>query len=169
MTTTHPESQADHDAVRAVHVAAFPTPAEAGLVDGLRGAGRAVVSLVARQDERVVGHVLLSPMSVESNPAGLTVLGLAPLAVLPELQRRGVGSALMHAATARCRELGVAAVVLIGDPAYYGRFGFETASRFGLVCEYDVPEEAFVVLELVNGALAQLGGLARYSPEFAEL
>lgn len=156
-----PEQAADAGAIRAVHAAAFPTAAEAGLVDALRAAGAARVSEVAAVGDAVVGHVLLSPVSIEG------VLGLAPIAVLPGVQRAGVGAALMRSALARARAQGAAAIVLVGEPAYYRRFGFAPAREFGLRCKWAGTEEAFMAIELVPGALGKgRQGLVSYHPAF---
>jgi putative acetyltransferase len=160
-----PETAADSAGIRAVLEAAFPTPVEAQLVDRLRAAGKALVSLVAEEGGRVVGHVLFSPVTVESGAEG--GVGLAPLAVLPAYQRRGIGAALVTEGLRLCRDLGHAFVVLLGSPAYYGRFGFRRAGALGLGNEYGADEE-FQALELRPGGLPVGGGLVRYGPEFAE-
>jgi putative acetyltransferase len=94
-------------------------------------------------------------------------MGLAPMAVLPAEQRRGVGSALVQAGLDRCRQLPCGAVVVLGHPAYYPRFGFSPASRFGVTCEYDVPDEVFMAMELEPGFLRDKPGTIRYHPAFA--
>jgi putative acetyltransferase len=160
------ERPTDAGAVLLVHDAAFGRAAEGALVDALRAADQATVSLVAETDGRVVGHVLLSPVTVAGARPG-DVLGLAPMAVLPAHQRRGIGGALVDAALATAHAGGRRAVVVLGHPAYYPRFGFVPASRFGLRCEYDAPDDAFLALELRAGALAACRGLVRYRPEFA--
>ena len=158
-----PERSADASAIRAVHAAAFPSAAEADLVDALRAAGAGAVSQVAVAAEAIVGHVLLSPVSIPG------VLGLAPIAVFPGAQRAGVGTALMRGALARARTQGAAAIVLVGEPAYYRRFGFVPARAFGLRCKWAGTEEAFMALELVPGALEGRRGLVSYHPAFDAL
>ncbi len=165
--TVRLEVEADHDAVRAIHTAAFGGPDEARLVDALRAAGKAVVSLVAEGEGRAVGHVLFSPVTIEGLGAQRTALGLAPVGVLPAAQSLGAGTALIRAGLDACRALGADAAVVLGHPAYYPRFGFAPASRFGLRCEYDVPDDHFMALELTPDALHGAAGLVRYSPEFA--
>lgn len=159
------ERAGDEAGIRAVHLAAFPTAAEADLVDRLRAAGRAVVSLVAEIDGVVVGHVLFSPVTIAGPGAPGGGLGLAPLAVIPGAQGRGVGSALARAGIAACRAAGGAFAVVLGAPAYYARFGFEEASRLGLGNEY-AAEEEFMAMELVEGALQGARGVVIYGPEF---
>lgn len=161
------ETLADTAAVRDVVTAAFGQPGEAGLVDSIRANGRAVISLVAEEDGVVVGHILFSPVTLEEGTA--RVLGLAPLSVAREHQRRGIGGELMRAGLARARELEYEAVVLLGHPEYYPRFGFVPASQFGLHCEYDAPADAFMAIELRPGGLAGTRGLAKYCEDFAAL
>ena len=165
MITIRPECPEDAAGIRAVHCAAFPTDAEARLVERLRAGGQSRVSLVAEADGNVIGHILFTPVSV--TPAGCRGLGLAPLAVLPTHQRRGVGSALVREGLAVCRRQGWAFVVVLGHPDYYPRFGFRRASAVGLSNEYGA-DEAFMVVELQPGSLPAGGGVARYGPEFSE-
>ena len=168
-----PERANDQAGIRAVHLAAFPTPIEADLVDRLRFNGRAVASLVARDGDSVVGHVLFSPVTIHAVDAPHSEalahgLGLAPVAVLPAFQRRGIGAELIRTGIARCREIGAPFLVVLGDPAYYGSFGFVPASRHRLTSEYNAGD-AFQVLLLTPDALPAQGGLVRYGDEFAGL
>jgi len=163
-----PSRTDDRDEIRRVHTSAFPTDGEARLVDALLDAEQDVVSLVAEADGRVVGHILFSPVTVEPHAGSTQGLGLAPLAVLPELQKRGVGSALTRTGIEACRDLGYGFLVVLGHTAYYPRFGFSRALPHGLENEYGA-DEAFMVLELQTGALAGIRGLVRYAPEFASL
>jgi putative acetyltransferase len=123
------ETDADHAAIHAVNAAAFPTAAEADLVDALRQQARPLISLVAEQDGVIVGHILFSPVTLDSQP-DLRIMGLAPMAVAPEHQRSGIGSALVRAGLEQCRQLGYQAVVVLGHPEYYPRFGFVPSVRF---------------------------------------
>lgn len=125
------ETQRDHDGVRAVVAAAFGGEAEARLVEVLRGDGAAVVSLVAEDVGRIVGHVMLSRLI-----APMPALALAPLAVAPDRQRKGVGSQLVGKALTVAADRGWSAVLVLGDPAYYGRFGFDAPSTRGFDCKY---------------------------------
>jgi putative acetyltransferase len=162
------ETAADRDAVARLHAAAFGQPAEAQLVDRLRDAGDAVVALVADDaDAGVIGHILFSPVRLDPPPpAPPRWLGLAPMAVLPRYQRTGIGSALVRAGLNAARGAGASAVVVLGHAAYYPRFGFAPASRVGLRSIYDAPDEAFMALALLPGALGTLRGLVRYAPAF---
>lgn len=158
-----PEQPGDVAAVYAVHASAFPTDAEARLVDALRAAGRLSVSLVAEDGGRVVGHIAFSPVSVAGAPGGL---GLAPLAVIPECQRRGIGGLLVRGGLAVAAQSGARFVVVLGHPEYYPRFGFRRAGEVGLGNEYGA-DEAFMVLELQPGSLPAGSGLVKYGAEFA--
>ena len=165
----------DEAAVRRVNELAFGGGEEAALVDALRAAARPHLSLVAVDGGEVVGHIFFSPVSLvpEDSPASedpsFAAMGLAPMAVLPERQRGGVGSALVRAGLEACRRAGADVVVVLGHPEYYPRFGFRPAARAGLGCEYPVPDDTFMVVELTPGALAGRRGLVKYHPAFAEV
>lgn len=161
-----PETEADSAAVRAVNEAAFDTPAEADLVEALRRRNASLVSLVAEVEGVVVGHILFSPVSLIGHK-DLNLVGLAPMAVVPDRQRKGIGSSLVRQGLARCKDLGFCAVVVVGHTEYYPRFGFVPAHRYGLRCEYDVPAGVFMVAELEVGALNSASGLVRYDDAFA--
>jgi putative acetyltransferase len=161
-----PEQPGDIAGIRAVNLAAFETSTEADLVDALRVQAEPLISLVAADAEGLVGHILFSPVTLVGHP-GLRVMGLAPMAVAPTRQRQGIGSALVDAGLERCRRLGATAVVVLGHAEYYPRFGFTPGSRFGIGCEYDVPEDVFMVLELDRGALKGTSGTIRYHQAFA--
>lgn len=166
MLTIRAETAADIPAVRRVNELAFGRPNEAALVDRLRAAARPHISLVAVRAAQVVGHIFFSPVTLEAEDAACAILGLAPLAVVPEYQRQGIGAQLVRAGLSACRRLGCAVVVVLGHPEYYPRFGFVPASRKGLRCEYPVPDEVFMVAELTPNALSGRG-LVRYRPEFS--
>ncbi|MEM7201952.1 MAG: N-acetyltransferase [Planctomycetota bacterium] len=171
-----PEIPADEATVERVVTAAFGQDAEAQLVAALRRRAAPVLSLVAVADGAVVGHVMLSPVEVEpaiaaagrrATPAVATA-GLAPVAVDPAHQRRGVGAALVGEALARAPALGWRAIFVVGDPAYYGRFGFEAAAPRGLHYHPDC-DAAFQVLELDPGVLTGHTGRVAYHAAFDEL
>ena len=162
------EQQKDWAAVRTVNEAAFATPAEANLVVALREQAQPIISLVAEIADTIVGHIMFSPVMLNSH-SELKIMGLAPMAVLPDYQHNGVGSALVRAGLAECQQLGYGAVVVLGHPEYYPRFGFTPAVRFGIDCEYDVPEEAFMALELQTSYLSDAAGKIKYHQAFASL
>jgi len=154
--------------IHRVNELAFEQPLEADIVDALRSAGAVVLSMVAVEGADIVGHILFSPVTVESDEGAFEAVGLGPMAVVPERQRRGTGSALVQAGVDALRKAGHEVVVVLGHPEYYPRFGFRRASEFGVRWEHDAPDEAFMVLELSPGALRGRGGVVRYRPEFNE-
>jgi putative acetyltransferase len=148
-----------------LYASAFDSTAEADLVGRLREQALPLVLLVAEDDGAITGHIAFSPAELSRNPA-LQIMALGPMAVSPAHQRKGVGSTLVREGLQRCRELGAGAVVVVGHRAYYPRFGFLPASRFGLACEYDVPEDVFMVAELQPGYLRDAAGTVRYHAAF---
>jgi len=140
------EEQTDVEAVRRLNKSAFEGLAEAGLVDGLRKNAEPVISLVAEDNGEIVGHIMFSPVA-HSMDADLSLMGLAPMAVSPDRQKEGIGSALIE------------------DP----RFGFLPSSKYGIASEYDVPEEVFLVIELQEGALYDKPGRVHYHREFSKI
>ena len=162
-----PENPADTAAIRRVLEAAFPTADEARLVERLRDGCHLAISLVAEEDGAIVGHIAFSPVQVDGASPAEGGIGLAPVAVLPDRQRQGLGGRLIREGLAACERAGYGFVVVLGEPAYYRRFGFDRADRRGLGNEYGVAEE-FRVLELKEGSIPASGGVVRYGPEFAE-
>ena len=158
------EEPRDFAQVRSVLKAAFPTEAESELVGLLRTNGKAVVSLVAVCGDDVMGHILFSPVST-SPPGDAKGIGLAPVAVRPDVQVQGIGSALIRTGLELAQELRFDYCVVLGDPNYYERFGFDTASDFGLRNEYGVDKEFMVT----HFSKCEVVGLVRYLPEFAQL
>lgn len=169
MIVIREESIEDHAEVRRVIEAAFGRPAEADLVGALREKASPTISLVAVLEKKVIGHIFFSPVTIESGSRVFGAIGLAPMAVLPVNQNQGVGSALVRRGLEECRRLGHDVVVVLGHPNYYPRFGFKPASSKGIRCEYDVPDEVFMVTELKPGALAGRNGLVRYHSEFGKV
>jgi putative acetyltransferase len=160
------EEAGDAAAIRDLTTAAFGRPVEAEIVDRLRESCPDLVSFVAVDGSRIVGYVLFSPAIVETGAVGMC---LAPLAVLPDCQRRGIGTALMERAIAALHERGCPFVVVYGHPGYYPLFGFERASAHDLASHLpDVPDDAFMVLVLVPAAMAGVRGVVRHRVEFDE-
>jgi len=159
------ERPEDARSVWTVHEAAFGRPGEARLVARLRQEARPCVSLVAERGGRAIGHVFFSPVTVEGASAG----GLAPVGVLPDEQGAGAGAALIRAGIEVSRALGWELLFVLGNPAYYGRFGFVLATPHGLHYESHAFDVAFQVQELAGGALARSRGWVRYHSAFAEL
>lgn len=163
------ETQADYPAVHQVNEYAFGRVNEADLVDVLRRNAEPHISLVAELNGQVVGHIFFSPVVIESEESSFTALGLAPMAVLPEFQNQAIGSELVRRGLDECRNIGNDVVVVLGHPQYYPRFGFVPAKQKGLRCEYTVPDEAFMAVELREGALAGNTGVVKYRPEFSSM
>lgn len=159
------ERKEDFEGVRRVNEGAFGQPAEADLVDALRSGGAVTVSLVAEVKGLIVGHILFSPVTVQGAD-DLKAVGLGPMAVLPEHQRRGIGSLLIRKGLEYCRKAGIQAVVVLGHPDYYPRFGFRCASTWSVRCEFEAPDEAFLAIELTPNALSGKAGMVRYHPAF---
>lgn len=169
MAEIRSETVDDAEAVDAILRAAFPTPVEARLVRRLRSNGNLVVSRVCVEEGRIVGHIAFSPVSINQKVSGPSMgLGLGPVAVLPEHQRKGFGEQLVDSGMVAARDIGCEFVVVLGDPHYYSRFGFEAASKWGLVDEYG-GGEAFQAQELVPGSIPDGGGLVKYGAEFSTL
>lgn len=161
------EQPADIAAIRNVNDRAFGRPTEGAVIEQLRGTCDGLLSLVAAVNGQVVGHVLFSPTRLETED-GRTIsgAGLAPVAVLPEWQRRGIGSDLIRAGLLSLQQTDCPFVVVLGHPGYYPRFGFEPASRHGIRCQWDVPDEAFMLLVLDEGKMRGVSGMARYRSEW---
>ncbi len=162
------ERAKDQASVHRVNLSTFDTPAEAELVDAFRQQAQPFISLVAENTREIVGHIMFSPVTLSTDPE-LPMMGLAPMAVAPKHQCQGIGSALVCAGLERCKEMAFSAVVVLGHPQYYPRFGFSRAARFGLRCEYDVPEEVFMAMELESGSHDGRAGMVRYHAAFSNV
>jgi putative acetyltransferase len=161
------ETASDVAAVRAINQQAFDSATEADLVDLLRTTCPERLSLVAQRGTDVVGHILFTPALLKTEASQIDGMGLAPMAVLPQHQQKGVGSALVRRGLARVRAAGYPFVVVLGHPSYYPRFGFERASHHDLSCAYEnVPDEAFMVRVFQPDILASATGTVHYRPEF---
>ncbi len=158
-----PETPADHEAVARLLTDAFGGPAEARLVDLLRATDDYVpdLTLVADIDGEVVGHIAFSRVKVGEE----TALALAPMAVAPAHQRSGVGTALAQAALERAADRAEAAVIVLGHPEYYPRFGFVPAADYGVLAPWDVPPEAWMV-HLLPAYDPAARGLVTYAAAF---
>jgi putative acetyltransferase len=156
------EAAADHNAIRQIHLASFPGPGEADLVEKLRGDGDAVISLVAADGRALTGHVMFSRMA-----APFPALGLAPVAVLPDWRRRGIAAELIQAGIRRATQQGCAGVFVLGDINYYGRFGFKPGHADGFDSAYAGPH--FMALPLKGDRFPIQLGRVDYAPAFSAL
>jgi putative acetyltransferase len=160
----HTDDTQERSVVRSINEAAFGRPDEADLVDGLRREGAVLLSLVAEVEQRIVGHMLFSRMSIETSNGPVSAAALAPVAVLPDLQRRGIGERLIRHGLDLLRERGERIVIVLGHPDYYPRFGFSSEkARF---LESPFPPEALMAMELISGALEGIRGKVRYPTAF---
>jgi len=163
------EQPEDIDAVRLVNDQAFGQSAEGRIVDSLRKNCEGILSLVAFLNNQIVGHILFSPATLDSNDGVIEGMGLAPMAVLPEFQNRGIGSELVAEGLGHIKRMQCPFVIVLGHDQYYPRFGFQTASKYGLRCQWDgVPDEAFMVLVLNESTMKDVTGAVRYRDEFDE-
>jgi putative acetyltransferase len=158
------EAEEDIPAIREVNRRAFDREAEARLVDGLRSEGYARLSLVAEEDGRIVGYIMFSEAVIRTGKGEVAALALGPVAVAPERQGHGIGSALIREGLDRCTKMVHRIVVLLGHPGYYPRFGFSADLAGNLSSAY--PREAFMALELVPGALSGVAGEFEFAPPF---
>ena len=163
------EVATDREAVAEVNRSAFGRDAEARLVEAVRGLGTDVLSLVACEGKRVVGHILFSEVTIHQADDRWTAIGLGPMAVAPECQRRGIGAALIAGGLEECRRIDRTVVFVLGHPDYYPRFGFVPASEAGLYYRDESFAPAFFVIELEAGALRGRAGRVVYSAPFEDV
>lgn len=163
------EKKEDYDAVRIVNDRAFGQPEEGRIINILRKVCQETLSLVAVSDEKIVGHILFSPVTIDHEDTQVIGMGLAPMAVLPEFQKQGIGSLLVKEGLGRIKETDCPFIIVLGHEHYYPRFGFERASIHGLKAQWDgVPDEAFLVIILNKSVMADVSGIATYRHEFDE-
>lgn len=164
-----PETKADRQAIFNINLQAFNSKIEPELVDRLRDSDWFVpdLALAAEQEGVLVGYALFTRIpSRRENGDMAIVISLGPVAVLPELQNQGVGSKLIREGLKKCTELGYSAVVLVGHPEYYPRFGFVPARSQGFSLPLVAPDDAFMVVELIPNELAKVRGTIEYPPEW---
>jgi putative acetyltransferase len=167
MISIRSEQLQDVSAVRRVHVTAFPTTAEADLVERLRSSGRVEVSLVAETEGGIIGHIVFSRVTFDP-PLDVIAYALGPMAVVPGHERLAVGRRLVQNGLAECHARDACMVVVLGDFGYYSRFGFELASRHGLRNESG-GGESFMVFMLEARAHPPPSTFVKYPSEFDAL
>lgn len=163
-----PERPGDEPGITGVNERAFGQPDEARIVERSRPIANPWISLVAETGDRIIGHVLFTPVTVHDGAHAWPAVGMGPVAVAPDHQNRGVGSALVRAGLAACREGGHMVIFVLGAPAYYARFGFRPAAPQGLHYRSPAFDDAFMVAELAPGALGDARGMVEYLPPFEE-
>lgn len=175
MLTIREEEIKDYNEVEKVVEESFKTAEfsdkdEHNLVRRLRKSNEFIkeLSLIVEEENKILGHVLLTKALINGEDTSFEALALAPLAVLPEYQKSGIGKKLMNKAIERARELGYKSIVVLGHEKYYPKFGFEKASKYGVKAPFEVPDEAYMILELLPGGLNGVSGIVEYSKAFFE-
>jgi putative acetyltransferase len=156
----------DVAAVRDLNRRAFGQDQESNIVDALRANGGALLSLVATVNDRVVGHIMYSPLSIGGNVKGAA---LGPMGVLPEYQRQGIGGKLIEAGNRKLKDADCPFIIVVGHADYYARFGFRPAREHGIKCQWDVPDDVFMLLILDQAEMEGVSGLAKYRDEFSSV
>jgi putative acetyltransferase len=169
LTDIREEQPEDISTIRSVNIEAFGRPQEANLVETLRTTGGILLSLIAINEKQIVGHILYSQVTVGSGQKKVTGAGLGPMAVRPPYQRRGIGSNLIEFGTTRLRQGGCPFIVVLGHADYYPRFGFRRAIDYGLRCQWNVPDNAFMALALNEAIIRDVSGLVEYRAEFSSV
>jgi putative acetyltransferase len=163
------ESEEDIAGIRELHELAFEQSLEADIVDALRKNCTDIISLVAENDGKIIGHVLFSPAAIEGPHGVLKGMALAPMAVLPDMRRKGVGASLVKHGVVQLMRARCPFIVVIGRPDYYRHFDFEPASTFGIQCQWDnIPDEAFMIRWIDKLKAGNVSGVARFREEFNE-
>ena len=162
------ESPKDINGIYEINKQAFEDESEAKIVNALREADELSLSLVAQINNQIVGHIAFSEVKIDSGAESYDAIGLAPMAILPEYQRRGYGSELVEKGLKILSERGHEIVVVLGHPEYYPKFGFITTDKYGIHCEFECPAEAFMIKELKQNSLKGIGGTVKFNPKFSE-
>lgn len=169
--TIRPESSGDYVLIRKVNDLAFGQTTEGALIEKLRlnPGFNEHLSLVAEVDGQVIGHILFFPISIRGDSKTFPSLALAPMAVLPEFQKKGIGGQLIIRGLAVAKEYGFRSVIVLGHQDYYPKFGFTPASKWRIKAPYDVSDEVFMAVELVEEGLRGVSGIVEYPLEFDEV
>ncbi len=163
------EIQNDYEKIREVNELSFLGEEEGKLINKLREKGVDLISLIAEDGTNLIGHILFCPAVIKTKEKSIDIAALGPMAVLPSYQRKGIGSALIKEGISRCIKAGYGAVAVLGHPELYPKFGFSPSVKYGITCEYDVPEEVFMILELHNDFLNGIKGMVKYHAAFNEM
>ncbi|MBC8345966.1 MAG: N-acetyltransferase [Candidatus Marinimicrobia bacterium] len=160
-----PEKREDCIEISKLNDLAFGGTDEGKIIHGLRQNANPIISIIAEENSEILGHIIFSPVILSTNPS-LPIMGLGPMAVKPENQHSGIGTKLVYRGLKACREINIKAVVVLGHPTYYPRFGFAPAIHFGISSEYDVPKDAFMIKELQDDILLGEKGIVKYHSTF---
>ena len=163
---TEENDSIDHDEIWDLNFLAFGRENEGNIVNLLREDGIPYISLIARKDDELLGHIFFTHVELSNLEKELNIMGLGPMAVKPEFQNMGIGSMLIKAGLEESKNRGYQAVVVLGHPEYYPKFGFVPAINYKIRCEYDVPSEAFMIIELREGFLKEKRGIIKYNNAF---
>ena len=163
------EKEKDYKEIYEVNKLAFGQENESILVDKIRKGENFIpgLSLVAETGGKIAGHILFSKIKIIGSSVFETLI-LAPLAVIPAFQKKGIGSKLVKKGVFKAKELGFDSIIVVGHKEYYPRFGFEKASKWNLKCPFEVPDEAFMAIELAEKALEGKTGTIEFPDEFME-
>ena len=166
-----PERGKDFPAIKTVNNLAFGQENEGNLVEKLRKTQDYVpgLSLVAEIENEIVGYILFYPIQIAAEDAAFPSLALAPLAVLPAYQHRGIGKQLVKTGLIRAKQLGYPSVIVLGHPLYYPQFGFDRASKWNIRCPFEVPDASFFAIALKKDGLAKVHGTVAYPKAFYEV
>ena len=169
MVTIREENNNDKDDIRYINDSAFGQPQEGSVIDKLRESDSEVFSMVAEFDNKIVGHIFYSTAVIEGNNERVVGMGLAPMAVIPEYQKQGVGKQLIIESLKILNKKSVPFIIVLGHESYYPKFGFEKASKYGIKCQWDgVPDEAFMIMILNKEKMSNIHGVAHYRDEWNE-
>ncbi|HET9487553.1 MAG TPA: N-acetyltransferase [Chryseosolibacter sp.] len=169
--TIRSELPDDYAAIKTVNDLAFGQPNEGTLVEKLRLNPYFIkeLSLVAVDNSTVIGHILFFPIKIRSNSEAHASLALAPMAVLPDHQNKGIGGKLVRQGLKVAKQLGFKSVIVVGHKDYYPRFGFSAASKWGIRPPFEVPDESFMAKPLIKDGLKGVSGLVEYPEEFSQV
>jgi putative acetyltransferase len=165
------ETEDDFNAITLINDLAFGGTGESELITNLRNTNDFIpdLSLVALVDDRILGHILFYPIAIEAANNTSPTISLAPMAVHPDYQKKGIGTKLVIDGLQRCKDMHFDSVIVLGHPNYYPRFGFKPASQWNLYSDFEAPDEAFMALELEVNSLAGKNGKVVYPKEYLEV
>ncbi|NYT00929.1 MAG: N-acetyltransferase [Methanocellales archaeon] len=168
--TIRKEEKKDYKKVYEVNCFAFQQEYESKLIEKIRKGKNFIpeLSLVAEIDDEIVGHILFSRIEIVGDSV-FDSLALAPMAVIPEFQKQGIGSKLIKKGIEKAKELGFDSIIVLGHKEYYPKFGFQKASKWNIKCPFEVHEEAFMAIELTEKAFEDKAGTVKYPDEFMEV